>query len=212
MNTNDNCGFAMFKWLATILSFAIALPAYFLDSSKMAFVITACVFIFCKFIENIEGITLNRTIFHSITCMLGSIIAVLVIGLCFYYFAAIFNVTEISDKNPDTESQLVSTQVTQQEEGVNVDESLSAQTIQNEENKKAEDASLSGVWLVSNKEMSHYPLFKGELFYVILFFSLIWYVSIDTIFCGFDFSKYLFTRIKISSSKKQMNKVLDISI
>lgn len=190
MNTNDNCGFAMFKWLATILSFAIALPGVFFDSSKMAFVITACVFIFCKFIENIEGITLNRTIFHSIVCMISSVIAVLVIGLCFYYFAAIFNVTEISHKSKETTS-----------------DQIVAQAIQNEENEQSE-----AVWLMSNKEMSHCPLFKGKGFYLILFLALAWYVLVETIFCGFDFAKYLFTRIKISSSKKQMNKVLDISI
>lgn len=209
MNTNDNCGFAMFKWLATILSFAITLPGYFLDSSKMAFVITACVFIFCKFIENIEGITLNRTIFHSIACMVGSVIAVLIIGLCFYYFAAVFNCTEISHENNDDESKLICTQVTQGEENAEIDESVSVLSVQNKDSK---DISDQRVWLVSNEEMSHFPLFKGELFYVVLFLGLSWYVLIETIFCGFDFVKYIFTRKKISSSRKQMNKVLDISI
>ena len=95
MNTNDNCAMATFKWLATLLSFAISLPGYFDDKSKIAFILTVCVFVFGKFIENVEGIMQHKTLFHTMFCVIGSFLGVIAISLCFYYFAAISNVTQL---------------------------------------------------------------------------------------------------------------------
>ena len=39
MDANDNCGFAIFKWMVTIISFTIALPCYFHTGTKVAFVL-----------------------------------------------------------------------------------------------------------------------------------------------------------------------------
>ena len=97
MGTNDNCGMAVFKWLATVLSFAIALPAAFDNNTQIAFILTACVFIFCKFVDNVEGIANYRTKLHTFICMTGSFIGGIAIGFCFYYFAAIANVTQITN-------------------------------------------------------------------------------------------------------------------
>ena len=191
MNTNDNCGMATFKWLATLLSFAISLPGYFDSNSKIAFILTACVFIFGKFIENIEGITHHKTIFHTLFCIIGSIAGGIAIGFCFYYFAAISNVTQIVE-TPKTE---ISTEVT-------TEESL-------ETDAKSEDVSIN---LVSDKDMSKYPLFEGEVFYGVLFFVLVYYIIQETIFCGCEFCKYINTKRKVLLSVKKSNKLLDISV
>lgn len=189
MNTNDNCGMATFKWLATLLSFAIALPGYFDSSSKIAFILTACVFSFGKFVENIEGITRHKTIFHTFFCVLGSIFGAVAIGFCFYYFAAISNVTNIVE---------VSEVKTAIETEVAVGEELQTET--------------GSVQLFSDSDMSKYPLFKGEFLYVLLFCVLVYFIIQETIFCGCEFCKYIITKKKILLSAKTSNQLLDISI
>lgn len=189
MNTNDNCGLATFKWLATILSFAIALPGYFDSSSKIAFILTVCVFVFGKFIENIEGITRHRSIFHTFFCVIGSVLGGIAIGFCFYYFAAISNVTQIVE--------IPETMVEEELQVVDEDE---VQT----------DVSL--VKLISDADMSKYPLFKGDIFYGILFCVLIYFIIQETIFCGCEFCKYINTKKKVLLSVKKTNKLLDVSV
>lgn len=182
MDTNDNCGMATFKWLATILSFAISLPGYFDSSSKIAFILTACVIIFGKFIENVEGITRHKTIFHTILCIIGSTVGVIAIGFCFYYFSAISNVTQV----------------------------VEMPMIKN--NVKESPIGDSSVKLVSDANMSNYPLFKGENFCSLLFFVLIYFIIQETIFCGCEFCKYINTKRKILLSLEKPNELLDITI
>lgn len=191
MNTDDNCGLAMFKWLAMLLSFAIALPGYFDDNSKIAFILTSCVIIFGKFIDNIEGIIRYRIIFHTFFCIIGSAIGAIAIGFCFYYFAAISNVTQIVE---------ISKMETNAE--VYVENVL-------EDDVDVEDVSIQ---LVSDKDMSKYPLFEGEFFYGFLFLVLIYQIIQDTIFCGCEFCKYINTKRRILLSMKKSNKLLDISV
>lgn len=186
MNTNDGCGMATFKWLATILSFAISLPAYFDESSKMAFILTVCVFVFGKFIENVEGISQYTSNFHTIFCIIGSIIGVIAIGICFYFFAAISNVTEIvkTDNNYSIENN--------------------DQDDINEDDKE--------IQLFSEEDMSKYPLFNGENLYIFLFMILLFYIGEETVFCGCDFCKYVQTKNKIKLIKNKNNDLLDISL
>lgn len=190
MNTNDNCGLATFKWLVTILSFAIALPGYFDNKSKIAFILTVCVFTFGKFIENIEGIIRHKTIFHTIFCVVGSLLGGIAIGFCFYYFSAISNVTQIVE--------VPETRIT----GEAVSETAETQ-IQT-------DNSL--VKLYSDADMSKYPFFKGDIFYGILFLVLIYFIVQETIFCGCEFCKYINTKKKVLLSAKKSNKLLDVSV
>lgn len=192
MNTNDNCGLATFKWLVTILSFAIALPGYFDSSSKITFILTVCVLAFGKFIENIEGMTRHRTIFHTVFCVIGSVLGGVAIGFCFYYFAAISNVTqivEISETSITGEMETVSEDV---EDQVQTDDSL--------------------VKLTSDADMSKYPLFEGEIFYGILFVVLVYFIIQETVFCGCEFCKYFNTKKKVLLSVKKSNKLLDVSV
>lgn len=94
MSTNDNCGMVIFRWLVTIMSLVIALPAMFDPAAQTTFILTSCVFIFSKFVDNMEGISKHRVQFHTGFCMIGSAVGAIAIGFCFYYFAAIFNETQ----------------------------------------------------------------------------------------------------------------------
>lgn len=197
MRTDDNCGLAIFKWLATILSFAISLPAYFDGSSKIAFILTVCVFAFGKLIENVEGIIRNKTIFHTVFCIIGSVLGATAIGFCFYYFAAISNVTQVVEENKvQTE---ISTEIRIGIENKVIDNNV-------------EQTKESSVKLFSDADMSKYPLFKGEFFYGILFFILVYYIIQETIFCGCEFCKYIITKKKVLLSVKKTSMLLDISV
>ena len=186
MNTNDNCGMATFKWLTTILSFAIALPGYFDGKSKIAFILTACVIVFGKLIENIEGVTKYKTVFHTIFCVVGSVLSVIAIGLCFYYFAAISNVTQIVQVDPAYDV---------------------IRTEEIEENQDNKDS----VQLISDADMGKYPFFEGESFYALLFFVLIYFIIQETVFCGCEYCKYIYTKKRVLSSISKSDKILDLS-
>lgn len=191
MNTNGNCGLGTLKWLMTILSFAIALPGYFDSSSKITFILTVCVFNFGKLIENIEGITQHRTILHTFFCIIGSVLGGVAIGFCFYYFAAISNVTQIVEVP-----------------GMRIKEETEAVWEDVEEQLQTEDNLIK---LYSDTDMSKYPLFKGEIFYGILFFVLIYFIIQDTVFCGCEYCKYISAKRKVLLSVKKANKLLDVS-
>lgn len=191
MNTNDNCWSATFKWLATVLSFAVTLPGYFNNNSKMAFILTACVLVFGKLVENIEGIIYHKAIFHTFFCVVGSLVGVFAVGLCFYYFAAMSNVTQIIGI-PD-----IKTSAVVEDKGHTINDDLDND---------------SKMVVANEEDMSGYPLVNEESFYVLLFFSLIYFIAQETIFCGCEFCKYINTKKRILLGTKKSNQLLDVPI
>ena len=193
MDANDNCGLAIFKWMVTIISFTIALPCYFHTGTKVAFVLTSCVFIISKFIDNIEGIGKYKTQFHTIFCIIGSLIGALSIGVCFYFFAVIFNETSV--------------EVQMEEIVYEVDNSDIDKKIKDEKVSKQEK-----IYFVSNVERDKYPLLKNDIFYFFLFITLLFYIGEETIFGGCQLVKYITTKKRIARKKNKAPMIMNIDL
>lgn len=190
MSTDDNCGVIIFKWLVTIMSLVIVLPALFDNETRIAFTLTSCVFIFSKFVDNMEGISKYKTYFQTVFSIIGSIVGAIAIGLCFYYFAAIFNETRI----------VPSASI---EKEVSVEKEVIVETVDEDLYGDIETPT-------STIDMQKYPFFRGDSFYILLFITLLFYLFEETIFGGCELCKYLNTKKKLTSRRKRRPRILNI--
>lgn len=205
VETKDSCGLIIFKWLVTIMSLVIAIPALFDEPSRIAFILTSCVFIFAKFVDNIEGISKYKTNFQAIICIIGSVVGAIAIGLCFYYFAAIFNETKFissvnMQSNIETEMEQADAQIFP-----SMETNIGMASVFNQVSADKEDEAMS-----FDIDMSKYPLFSGEFFYNFLFGVLLFYLFEETLFGGCELCKYLNTKRKLMSKRKRIIKILNI--
>lgn len=193
MGTNDNYSLMVFKWLVTIMSLVIIIPALFDGTTRIAFILTSCVYIFSKFIDNIEGISKYRDLFRTFCCIMGSIVGAIAVGMCFYYFAAIFNETKfVSSVNTEAEVEVdVSTMDTL------------FPNIEMETDSKQGFSNVVNEELSLDVDMNKYPLFAGYFFYYFLFGVWLFYFFEETFFAGRELCKYFNTKKKLISNRKR---------
>lgn len=86
MNTKDGFTISAFKMLLSIVSLAIMLPMVD-DLESISFYVAVSVYVLGKFIELIAKIMERQRKFFFVIYMVGVMIGMIVVGMCFFAFA-----------------------------------------------------------------------------------------------------------------------------
>ena len=95
MNTKDGFMISAFKMLLSIVSLAIMLPMV-VDLESISFYVTISVYVLGKFIELVAKIMERQMKYFFVIYMVGAVIGMIVVGMCFFAFADTAFATGIS--------------------------------------------------------------------------------------------------------------------